>query len=636
MKKYIVYLILIFSIVLFRVISLQGKTHAYQSETVIEGLTAPRGRILDRNGHILVDNIGIKSLVFNELSLTNKEINEIAAKLSTLIDIKENVTDASLKKYYLTFNEQKINNQIPEDIKTKYNERKLSKKAYEEYKLSLITEENLKEIDLKVCTIYNLMKNGYSYENKIIKKKLTDEEYASITKENLKGIHTEITWERYYPYENTLKDIFGSVSSNGLPAELKDYYLDKGYKLNDRVGINNLELIYDDYLRGTKATYQVKNNFLSQKTPVIKGNDIVLNIDIELQKELEIILEEEMLKAKNAPNTKYYDTSYLIVSDPNTGGIISLVGKKITANQDFINYNYNAILDSYVVGSVVKGATISVGYKYDLLPKNRVVDGCVKLNTTKDKCSWKSLGLLDPVEALRMSSNYYQYLIAIKLTGKNYYRNMSLNANQSHFDTYRNMLKLYGLGTKSEIDLSNEETGYKGTTITDDQLLNISIGQYDAYTPISLVSYINTIATGNRYALNIFNEALNADGSPMYKKESKLLNTVPIDQEDLAEIRKGFHAVTKTGTGYGYIWNNYPSAGKTGTSESFLYLENNKLIKTIGVTLAAYLPYENPKISLVLVSPNIRYQNNVSNYRYPINQKIMKRASKLVIEKYLK
>ena len=126
MKKYIVYLILIFSIVLFRVISLQGKTHAYQSETVIEGLTAPRGRILDRNGHILVDNIGIKSLVFNELSLTNKEINEIAKKLSTLIDIKENVTDASLKKYYLTFNEQKINNQIPEDIKTKYNERKLS------------------------------------------------------------------------------------------------------------------------------------------------------------------------------------------------------------------------------------------------------------------------------------------------------------------------------------------------------------------------------------------------------------------------------------------------------------------------------------------------------------------------------
>ena len=86
MKKYNVYLILIFSIVLFRVISLQGKTHAYQSETVIEGLTAPRGRILDRNGHILVDNIGIKSLVFNELSLTNKEINEIAAKLSTLIE----------------------------------------------------------------------------------------------------------------------------------------------------------------------------------------------------------------------------------------------------------------------------------------------------------------------------------------------------------------------------------------------------------------------------------------------------------------------------------------------------------------------------------------------------------------------
>ena len=43
-----------------------------------------------------------------------------------------------------------------------------------------------------------------------------------------------------------------STSKSGIPLELKDYYLNKGYSLNDTVGLTNLEYLYDDYLKGEK------------------------------------------------------------------------------------------------------------------------------------------------------------------------------------------------------------------------------------------------------------------------------------------------------------------------------------------------------------------------------------------------
>ena len=64
------------------------------------------------------------------------------------------------------------------------------------------------------------------------------------------------------------------------------------------------------------------------------------------------------------------------------------------------------------MGSVVKGATISVGYQNNLIdPQKQIYDSCVKLLNLTEKCSWKELGYLNSVTALEQSSNYYQFLI---------------------------------------------------------------------------------------------------------------------------------------------------------------------------------------------------------------------------------
>ena len=637
MRKLLIVLLIFISICSYRLISLK-ESFTYQKE-YIYGLTAPRGRILDRNGKILVDNIGVRSLVFNKLSISTKETMNVASKLNDIVSFNMSSNNKQKRYCYYINNEEKVNKRVSDEVKTKLKERKINQKEYDDYKYSLITDEEIKSINDNVCALFYQMNNGYSYEDKIIKKNLTDDEYEMINTSNLKGIRTDITWERYYPYGNTLREVFGSVSSykQGIPKEFKNKYLKMGYNLSDRVGTSNLEYIYDEYLKGEKAKYEINDNHLKLIKKEETGKDIVLNIDIDLQKYTETVLEEEIKLAKKHPNSKYFDTSFVIISNPNDGSILTMAGRKLTNNGEFIDYSYENIFNSYVAGSIVKGATISVGYKYDLIPKKKILDGCVKLSTTKDKCSWKSLGYMDAKEALRMSSNYYQYLLAIKLTGKNYSREMNIGATKEHIEIYRNVLKDYGLGTLSKIDLMNEGTGYKGTSITDDQLLNMAIGQYDTYTPISLTSYINTIATSKRNKLSLLNMVLNKDGTVYYKNKSEVLSTAPINETDLNEIREGFRLVNYSGTGYGYVSNKVKSAGKTGTSESFIDTNNDGIVdlKTVSITYGTYFPYDNPKISIIIVSPNIKYSNKNSEYKYPINRNVISKISKEIIENHL-
>ena len=88
-----------------------------------------------------------------------------------------------------------------------------------------------------------------------------------------------------------------------------------------------------------------------------------------------------------------------------------------------------------------------------ITPGAYVNDSCVKLYFVPEKCSFKRLGKVNDLTALANSSNYYQYMIAIKLTGNTYKPNMKLNATIKHFDIYRSMLASFGLGVKTEIDL---------------------------------------------------------------------------------------------------------------------------------------------------------------------------------------
>ena len=477
--------------------------------------------------------------------------------------------------------------------------------------------------------------NSYKYEDIILKDNLDEKKISLVLNSGVKGLFIKESLERFYPYKDTLKNVLGSVGP--IQKENKNYYLKKGYKLYEKVGISGLEREYEEYLKGTNAKYKVNNdNSLTLISHGKKGSDLYLSIDINLVNEINTIIKEELVKAKKHLNTQYLNDAFVIVGNPKTSEVYSLNGQRYLNDNTFTDISLNNINSAFTMGSVVKGATISVGYKYNLIEKGKkILDGCVKLKNKTEKCSFKELGYLDDVSALKMSSNYYQFLIAISLLGKKYTPNMDLNASEKEFNIYRDMLSSYGLGIITGIDLPNEKPGLKGNIISDDLLLNLAIGQYDTYTPIELFNYINTLAMkGKRISPSLVNEIKNKDFI-IYKNKHEVVDNVQISNDDFNQIHKGFYEVMNNGTGLGFMNRSLLPAGKTGTSESFIDTNNDGKIdtKTLTLTMAGFFPYDDPKVSLIVVCPNTSHNNGKNkDYIYYLTSKISRRITNIFNE----
>lgn len=623
---------------------------AMATEKTIESTSAPRGRIYDRNHKLLVDNEGIKTIYYKKQNgITTKEEIELAYEVSNNIDIDySKIDDNKLKDFYYKSHYKECRKKITDEEWDLYNKRKLNDKDIDKLIYERLDDEisEYTDSDKKAAYIYYLMNKGYSYAEKVIKNSdVTDAEYAYISEniDNLKGFNTKLDWERVYLYGDTFKSILGNVSSNtqGIPSELSKEYLKRGYTLDDRVGISYLEYQYEDYLRGTKAKYRLlSDNSYELVSEGKRGNDIVLTIDIELQKYLEEVLSNEVLNAKGEPGTQYYNRSFAIVSDPNTGEILAMAGKQAVLKDGYyqiVDYTPGIVTLPVTPGSVVKGASMMVGYKYGAIDIGTVLnDECIKIKDTPLKCSWQTMGPIDDVYALQNSSNVYQYKIAIKVGNGSYEYNQGLVLDESAFDKYREMYAEFGLGEKTGIDLPVESLGFMGKSRLSGHLLDFSIGQYDTYTPIQLSQYINTIANNGvrlkPYLLKeVYKPSDSGDtfGSLIYKANVTELGKLSVEKKYIDRVREGFSAVVTRGLGYGYMGNYTNSAGKTGTSQSFIDTDGDGKVDTETITssFVGYSPSDNPKMSIVVVSPDISVPDSTT---YGVTRNI----SAQVVNKY--
>lgn len=627
-KKFLPFFLisLFFLIILIRLFLIYLDKDKYENllsektKITINGLSAPRGRILDTNGKVIVDNVGVKTLMYNKIKgiKVNEELN-IALKLANIIDIEEAKNDI-LKKYWLIVNDNGKSLITKEEYEA-LEERKISNEEIEKLKYERITDDMLEKInknERKIATIYNLMNEGLAYQKKIILNDLTEEVEAKIVEADIPGITVEMTWKRKYLYGSVMRSILGSIGP--INKEEKNKYLENGYELTDIIGRSYLEKEYEDYLKGQKALYKVNSdNTLSLIKEAQKGHDLVLAIDIDIQKKVEEIMQDKILLGKKSyANTEYYRESYAIVSNPKNGQIIALAGQRLNDDGTFSDVATNNLTSSFTIGSAVKGATIAVGYKYHLFEVGKyITDSCVKLYAVPAKCSHKKLGRINDLDALAKSSNYFQFLIAIGLTGNKYHANMKLNATEKHFNLYRDMLKSFGLGAITEIDLPGEITGIKGSNVADDLLLNLAIGQYDTYTPLEVIQYVNSVASGKRMSLSLMSQIGSKD-EVIKKQEANILNEVDLESEYLDRIREGMHQVLTLGTGRGYVDSSLNPVGKTGTSQTYIDTDNDETLDlaTISSTFAGYFPMDNPKYSIVVITPNVSHHSGVTDYMY--------------------
>lgn len=614
------------------------KREIERTEDITVNNPVPRGKMIDSTGKIVVDNVPQNAITYTNNGASQEEMLLVAERLAKLIEKDDKkVTERDKKDFWILKNakeaEKKVSEKERKQMQEKYKDEEYDKKVYQLI-LDRITEKDLSELsedDMEVLAIYREFSSGYKFTPQIVKNEnVTPEEFA-IVSENLSllpGVDTTTDWDRHYTFEDTLRSVLGGVttSDKGLPAEEIDYYLSKGYSRNDRVGTSYLEKQYEDVLHGQKA--KIKNvtdkagNIVSTETisEGKRGKDLVLTIDMDLQRAVEQIIEEELWVAKRYPGTGLLDRAYVVLMDPNTGEIKSLAGKRIVRNSEtgkieMIDDALGTFTTTYNVGSVVKGATILTGYQTGVItPGTHFYDAPLHIAGTPPKRSWKSFGSINDVNALKVSSNVYMFHTAIKIGGGRYIPNGSLPLKKEGFDIMRQHFAQFGLGVRTGIDLPNEQTGAKGASTTPGLLLDLAIGQYDTYSTLQLAQYVSTIANGgNRMEPHMVKEIRepqmdNELGPIVEEIQPKVLNRIDLQPGWINRVQLGFRKVMgeSGGTAYGFFGNApYSPAGKTGTAEAFYDgpLTNYRMNPVMNLSIVGYAPSSNPEIAMAVMVP---------------------------------
>lgn len=625
---------LLFSIVILRLGVVQivnGEEYRKElerTENIIVENPVPRGKIYDRKWRTIVDNEPVNAIVYSRLPGTSHEERlEVATQLAKYIemsidDISEK-DERDLKDYWLV--------KFPDKAKEKYTDKEFKElKDNELYKLQLkrITKEDISVFtpeELEVFKIKRELDRGYDLTLNIVKDHVSQKEFAVVSEHlsELPGIDIMTNWDRKYNYGTTFQTILGNVT-RGLPAEKIDYYLARDYSRNDRIGASYIEEQYEDVLRGSKEKVKYikdkSGNILN--TEVVsegeRGQDLILTIDMELQKKVEQIIEEELIRAKKTAGNYLMDRAFVVMMNPKTGEILSLAGKQLVTNNGKLevqDFAIGTMTSQYEMGSSVKGATILTGYQTGAIKPGTVLyDEPIKIKGTPLTGSYQRMGAINDLTALKKSSNVYMFKTTIGMANAVYRYGESLNIQPKYFDMMRYYFSQFGLGVKTGIDLPNEATGYTGTETTPGLLLYFSIGQYDSYTPLQLAQYVSTIASGGYRMKPIIVKEIRKPtndaemGNVQYEFKPQVLNRVDMDEKYIKRVQEGFRQVYQEsgGTAYAYFGNApYKPAGKTGTAQSRYYGPKREYYgaSTYNLSLVGYAPNDNPEVAFSVVVP---------------------------------
>lgn len=675
------FVFLMFSTVIIQLGKVQiidGETYKNEVEKKEEKTVStpvPRGKIFDREGHAVVDNKSLRTITYTKMKgVTGEEILHTAKQLAGMIEMPQEsmdkLTEVDKKDFWMQLNKKRAIAKVTKEDEQKLRAKKLEGKDFdkkvEELRRERITAEELKELtpkDMKVLAIKSKMSAGYNMIPKVIKKDVTLKEYAVVSERlaNLPGVDTAVDWEREYPYGKILRSVLGNVSSadEGLPKEQLDYYLVREYNRNDRVGKSYIEKQYEDTLHGIKEQSKNitdKEGNIIHTEQVVKGksgNNLMLSIDMELQKRVDESIERNLMAFK--ASEPMMDRAFVVMMNPKTGQLLSISGKKLVnkdGNMQVEDYALGTMTSSYELGSTVKGATLLTGYQTGAIQLGtRFVDAPMTFKGTKPKKSWKDFGDIDDLRALQVSSNVYMFNTALQIAGVNYVPDSPLNIKQEAFNKMRYHFGQFGLGVPTGIDLPNETVGQMGRKDhIPGFLLDYSIGQYDTYTPLQLAQYISTIANGGyRMKPQIVQEIREQSnkegeiGKVVQSMEPVILNRIDMDISYINQVKEGFKKVFQEtdGTGVAHFQNlPYKPAGKTGTAETVYGGDSDvgkdgkgNRKKCYNLTLAGYAPYDaEPEVAFSVVVPWVN--NDQAGINSKIGREILDAYFDLKVKKF--
>lgn len=584
-----------------------------------------RGTMYDRYGKPIVSNESVTSIVYHYDALKSADqIYYQASELAKIITLDMNkLSPYQLKDLYLYLYPQTLREEITDE--------------------DLLT---LTKAEKNIQSIYQKMAEAFYGGENTIKFDATASEIAQLIEkiDEFPGVEVVTQARRHVIADNGVADIVGRVSSGDSSSLTVDFgeYLKKGYSINEQIGLSNLEYQYEYLLRGYKARFQSVSKGIEEKVyDGSHGADLHLTIDLEFSEIIDNIMEQHMKNAKlTRSGARYLQEGYVVVVDPSTGDVLSLNGKKLTDDLLFLDHPLGTMHNAFTMGSVVKGASLMTTYSHNITKYgDTILDKPMIFSDGSKKSSWKDLGIIDDISALRSSSNVYFMQQAILMSGDRYEPEKKLQLRLDTIHDYRKIFADFGLGTYTGIDLPSEQIGLKNTDSSFANLLDYVIGQSDTYTTLQLAQYVSTIANGgNRYALSILKDASITVGDEyeyiVSSHEPRLLNQIQLDEQAFNRVKEGFRQALQTfdGTGYAYFGGaNYQPAGKTGTAEEYardtdgyyLTTNRNQLIPTNHLTFVGFAPFKDPEIAIAVVFPQAELPEDRNPIALEVSREIM-------------
>ena len=398
--------------------------------------------------------------------------------------------------------------------------------------------------------------------------------------------------------------ILGTV---GRIPDYTDEWEDRGYLMDDTIGLSGAEAAFEDYLRGTDGKRMISVNSDGKITGEYysveprSGYTVELTVDLKLQQAVEDTLAAKVAQLNQKDHLDSRGAAAAVIK-VGTGEILSLASYPTfdlsTWRQDYAELSSDpatpmlnrAASSAYAPGSTLKPATAVAALESGATtPSETLFDtGYWKYpSTTWNGGTWcwkhSGHGKVNATTAITNSCNYYFAEMGYRMG----------------LDTLNEYYSALGLGEPTGIEIG-EKTGRQATNEGgSNQAPWAAYGQADQlYTPLQLANYIATLVSGGQHCpAHLLKSVKSYDNSEIIATgDTTPLNTLNISDSTLQAVKKGMYGYTQPGgMVYSYFKDCIVSAGaKTGTAQLGGGLKNNGVF-------VAFAPYDDPEIAIALV-----------------------------------
>ena len=595
-------------------------------------VTAARGDIVDSSGRRIATSTTSYNVVLNKLLMGDRDLDTMLQQIVELLrENGESWNDTLLigqpdAAGHYEFTDDDTSTSDQKQLADMKDTLGLQQYATADDVMEMLVEKNnLQGFSLEWQRVlagihYEMDRQAFSNVNNFVMAENVSAAAVATIKEHslqLPGVEIVETSARSYEQSDIIPAVLGRVgkitaekwkvtdSDGNVTYPLRE----KGYNMNDILGISGLESAYEDELRGKDGVETITRNsdgviVDTQLTTVPEpGHTVQLTIDSNFQRAVDKALAENIDMINRVYNTGDMKAAAAaaVVIDVKDGGVLA-ASNYPSFDQNLYATNYSeyssdpglplfnrALQGLYTPGSTFKPAVAVAALDSGLINQYSTVFCNGVYNYFKDyhpKCTRHGhSGNIDVVTAIKWSCNIFFYDVGRRLTSDVY-------------DAYAYKL---GLGQRTGVEVS-EATG-RLTTKNDSNYtasldVQAAIGQGNTVvTPIQLATYAATLANnGVRYRTHFVKAILDTNtGEVLSETQPEVMDVIEGTGNTFELVREGMKQVPSTISGK---ISSYPIAiaCKTGTPQrSETYAPGKHYLNAM---MVAYLPADDPEIAI--------------------------------------